>query len=104
MGTSGRVTRDGFRGPMSPNHEPIHRLGSDEGQLAERITSNQPYLPLYTKPFADSTLESIYGAGSITNTVLPEGYGTFVPRGIIDEKLRCLASASEVPLNLNQYL
>jgi len=65
---------------------------------------NQLYLPLYAEPFADSILESIYGAGSITNTVLPEGYGTFVLRGIIDEKLRCLASVSEVPQDLNQYL
>ena len=104
MGPSGEVTREAFRGTVSSNHELIHCLGSDEGQLAERIASNQSYLPLYTEPFADSMLESIYGAGSITNTVLPEGYGTAVPRGIIDEKLRCLASASEVPLDLNQYL
>ena len=104
MGPSGEVTREAFRGTMSSNHELIHRLGSDEGQLAERIASNRPYLPLYTEPFTDSTLESVYGAGSITNTVLPEGYSTVLPRGIIDEKLGRLNSASEVPQDLNQYL
>ena len=104
MGPSSEATHDAFRGTMSSNHGLIHRIGSDEGQLAERIASNQPYLPLYAEPFADSALESIYGAGSITNTVLPEGYSTVLPRGIIDEKLGRLTSASEVPQDLNQYL
>ena len=78
--------------------------GAMRVQLVERIVSNQPYLPLYTEPFTDSTLESIYGAGSITNAIFPEEYGTVVPRGIIDEKLGRLNSASDVPQDLNQYL
>ena len=89
---------------MSSNHELIRRLGSDEGKMIERIAPNQPYLPLYTEPFTDSTLESIYGTGSITNMPLPEGYCTVIPRGIIEEKLQRLTSASEVPQDLNQYL
>ncbi len=101
---SGEATHEVFKDTISSDHELIRRLGSDEGQLIERITSNQPYLPLYTEPFTDSMLESIYGAGSITNAILPEGYGTVVPRGIIDEKLGRLNSASEVPQDLNQYL
>ncbi len=101
---SGEATREVFKDTISSDHELIRRLGSDEGQLVERIASNQPYLPLYIEPFTDSTLESIYGPGSITNAIFPEGYGTVVPRGIIDEKLGRLNSASEVPQDLNQYL
>ena len=101
---SSEVTHEVFKDTISSDHELIHCLGSNEGQLIERIMSNQPYLPLYTEPFTDSMLKSIYGVGSITNAILPEGYGTIVPRGIIDEKLGCLNSASEVPQDLNQYL
>ena len=98
------TTQEALRDTISSNHALIRQLQSDEGQSVERTASDQPYLPLYTESSTGNTLESFSGTGYITTTILPEGYSIVVPRGIVDDKLQRIASASEVPRDLNQYL
>ncbi len=69
MSPSGEATHEAFRDTISSNHKLVRRPESDEEHLAERTASSQPYLPLYAEPFTDSTLESIYGAGSIKHSL-----------------------------------
>ncbi|KAF8324899.1 uncharacterized protein EI90DRAFT_2220276 [Cantharellus anzutake] len=87
-------------------HGLIQRLSGCEGEVGNppRGFPGRPCIPLYPDSSVLNLPRPTSGTGCVTRIVLPEGYGTVIPRGVIDDKLQHFDTSLGVPHDLSQHL